>query len=1016
MSQKNIIFKGKKITYSTEGQLKTKLKLTGEQTSQLLKDYSTGKTRRYYANKKGDTGFYDLKDKPLFIQKFGRKKITNKEFIGEKKSSTRSTFSTFKKYPKSQKVKLTIKIFASLRFSPPNYEKRDFDVEINERTENLTNAFFKDLVRDFYVPLDDDDIIIDNVEAISEFSNQNIPITAMALGQRNPLNIGQIFNEVIPNKDGNCVFDYMNKIYPRASKKKISKLKTTEDLYNYAVENNIKMVAYDINGNVIKSYYPETKSKKKNLIYVAFNNHLYPLKNQVLNKVKKPVNYETHFLYAPQNINNDIIDPLEEKLIQFLEEGILPNWIGFFSKKVSSFFVDDINYVYNTDYPVCEMVLSRLGLKDYLKPSTKIRQLGDIIEKLYLKKNINSFMPNSHQFKRGGFNYQNDFEIDDVGNFIGLDKNLHYPYALSKLPYLIKCNYMTAKRKTKNIEKIIPHYLYNIVLEESNILTMNNNIYSGEQLIYYQKQGINFIIKEEIETEKTENYFKTMIEDLFEKFDKHIVKEIMVCVIGKMERNRQLYSKSKFKKICSKEEADTFSGYKREIKIQNKKWWVKDSDKLYICSTEEPAFELKCRMPIAIQIKDYSRVIIYEMCKELGLKQSDILGVKTDCIYIHKRYYKHFEKYLGKGLGDWKTQEYNDAGLNSKNKLVIEKKINVKPENKFYNYLSNAYAGGGKTYTIIHNVIPKMPSDDYIVLSPSWSSLTEYLLGGYNCDVIHTYTIQNRLPKEKYIIIDEVGMLDKTMMELLLKCSLVHKTIIAFGDFKQLLPVKDNGENSSNLWLNYMFSVIDTEWVNYRNGFSKEYYDSLIYGKKDYVKEQVKKHSTKKFWNAEVIIAHTNATRNIYNKMMCEREGIKNLYDVGAKIMCKTNDLKKLRIYNNYNFVVREYVQGDRRSKDKVTLEHEMIGQVNIDREDIEKYFEYSYARTIYNLQGSTIGSYYFAEEDLDWIDGRMGYTIISRLKGQATRRTNKQVALNKYLKHAEWDKKERFYKSVEKN
>ena len=57
MSQKNIIFKGKKITYSTEGQLKTKLKLTGEQTSQLLKDYSTGKTRRYYANKKGDTDF-----------------------------------------------------------------------------------------------------------------------------------------------------------------------------------------------------------------------------------------------------------------------------------------------------------------------------------------------------------------------------------------------------------------------------------------------------------------------------------------------------------------------------------------------------------------------------------------------------------------------------------------------------------------------------------------------------------------------------------------------------------------------------------------------------------------------------------------------------------------------------------------------------------------------------------------------------------------------------------------------
>ena len=46
------------------------------------------------------------------------------------------------------------------------------------------------------------------------------------------------------------------------------------------------MIAFDINGNVIKSNYPTKKNKLKNMIYVAYNNHLYPLKNQYLKKKK----------------------------------------------------------------------------------------------------------------------------------------------------------------------------------------------------------------------------------------------------------------------------------------------------------------------------------------------------------------------------------------------------------------------------------------------------------------------------------------------------------------------------------------------------------------------------------------------------------------------------------------------------------------------------------------------------------------------------------------------------------
>jgi hypothetical protein len=359
MSQKNIKFRGKTITYTSEGQLKKRLNLTQAQTKGLLKDYEKGNFQRYY-NKAGDIGRYDLREKPLFFQEFGRKRITNKQLLGEEKIPQ---FKVFKKFPVNVKAKLTINLIVGLRFSN-DFEERDFSVEVNEKSENLTTAFFKDLTREYYFPLDDNDIQIKKVDIISVFSGQKLTLTDMELRLSNPLCIGELYNEVIPNKNGNCVYDYIHKIFPRLSKKKKMNLKTTNDLYQYAIDNQLKMVAYDILGNVIKAHYPETKAKKKNLIFIAFNNHLYPLKNQVLNKVKKPENYETHFIKEFEGKDSDILflDPLEEKLVSFLEEGILPNWVSIHKSKVSSFFVGNIKYIYNPDYEVCKMVLSKLGL------------------------------------------------------------------------------------------------------------------------------------------------------------------------------------------------------------------------------------------------------------------------------------------------------------------------------------------------------------------------------------------------------------------------------------------------------------------------------------------------------------------------------------------------------------------------------------------------------------------------------------------------------------------------------
>ena len=53
---------------------------------------------------------------------------------------------------------------------------------------------------------------------------------------------------------------------------------------------------------------------------------------------------------------------------------------------------------------------------------------------------------------------------------------------------------------------------------------------------------------------------------------------------------------------------------------------------------------------------------------------------------------------------------------------------------------------------------------------------------------------------------------------------------------------------------------------------------------------------------------------------------------------------------------------------------------ITISYTEYEQNFDVAYALTIYSLQGSFVYKYHFAFEDYAYIDGRMAYTIISRI------------------------------------
>ena len=77
----------------------------------------------------------------------------------------------------------------------------------------------------------------------------------------------------------------------------------------------------------------------------------------------------------------------------------------------------------------------------------------------------------------------------------------------------------------------------------------------------------------------------------------------------------------------------------------------------------------------------------------------------------------------------------------------------------------------------------------------------------------------------------------------------------------------------------------------------------------DYRKE-VEKYSTD-IDKADFVLVYRSSgvngelsTRDKYNKIICDKKGIKNLFDKDAMIICNTNNLRDKDIYNNYVFRV----------------------------------------------------------------------------------------------------------------
>lgn len=960
LEQKNkhlITYKGKNYIYSNQEELEKKIKLTGEQIAKI-------NNVKYIINK--DTGKIDkfaLKGKPLILKEFGIKNITNAKLLSNSVSLKRKIGNKinnitiqddFINY--GNKINIIVELTQTDTYPSTENEWKhktifEYDGIINSRIE------FEDYLRIKAEGFRHPNAYAHKVDGyiIYNKTGTEFKLTDMGLKDDKPLKIS-IFNDDIEliEDNTNCVKTLLKKKYKKISAKTIDALGddngvSTTQIKNFCKTYNIKMIAYDINKNIIDSFQPEKINKSYSaLIYLAYNNHIYELENDYLTKSKpKPI------------LNYEYVEELHKKFISFLRSRILPENIKLNGSDFTSFTVKNTLYHNNKDFDTVKEILDKLGLSDKFMPDLTLTNISDIIERLYIKTGINSIFPYFTN-NSGGYNYYNDKIDDDDLRLTTIDQNKHYAYILKQLKYLLKCDIKTSKHIIKPKE-ILNDWIYIAQPKISNILMPSLDYYTGEHLIYCASEKVPFDVLEGLECERIDiNYFSEMIDDLYNKLDEKTFKNIIVCMIGRFD-NKELgaHKYTKFIKIANNDERE---------RTPNTEYVKLTEEFSLMFNVYDLPNKFYSRKPIKMQIIEGSRKEVYEKMKELNLNENDnIKQIKTDAItYISTKKIND-----DKNLGGWKIQK--DTLYFKEDKGYINNDITFEIEgiNK-NNELYEDYAGSGKTHYIINNLLPKL--DDFICLSPSHSSLRSYRQNKINSQVIQYYTLNNKIPTENNIIVDEIGMCGGLAMDMLLKCALLGKNIYSFGDFKQLEPVNGKACNGSIfnklMYGDKLFSL----GTNYRNDFTTEYYDYLLNTKQiTKLYKEIDKYNTKNYYEAEIIICFTNEKRQLYNKNMLEYNKLK-WGDINTRICCKTNDLRDLNIYNNFYYTITG-------KEDNKIIIDDGIEQKRITEEQLNKYFEGGYCRTLYNIQGEACNTFFYPQDEYKFLDNRALYTLISRLK-----------------------------------
>ena len=843
---------------------------------------------------------------------------------------------------------------------------------------------------------------------------------------------------------GRCVFDYIKYRYGNLKGLKLAcndedliKIFDDDDVLingvntyqlNYFCEKfNIPLYAYDEDYNLFHHYYPlKVNHNYPSMMFKIINNHFYPIPEK---KRRKLINNKIG-LSVYSNLYNDKNDDKENnediniiilkekenilsKLGEIMKENNKIPLLKMYDNKISSFKINDNNYIFKDDEDEkIKKIISNMGL-DYTGQT-----MGEIIS-IIIKDKIKTSSPNINVYnqllkakKNRAFNGLIK-EFNEKDNLIAYDINKCYSSILyNPIEEWILLD-IDNDWEDYNYEDEIKLGFYFIETDD-NLLFKGNNIYSSSIVKKAIEENIKFRIIKALYANKTQskNLFVDIIDDILKITDnnKDLYKLMINYISGMMGKHKRIYTKAHINNSLE-HIFTTINNYKKQD--NNIKSFIDIIDKdyyLYGFNKEKKLNDIN--IPIYIQILDQSNIKLYDMIKKVD---GELMGRKVDCAII-KNPKNKLE--VGEKWGDYRISSIptinNDDILNNINYIDEKdfKLYNIIDSDDYQRVLNicltyggclmTGDAGTGKSY-VINKITEILGKEKVVKITPTNKSALN--IRGQTIHRFLKLDKDGKIPRKTIekiknmnldlIIIDEISMINKELWKVILL--LKEETKIKFlliGDEKQLPPIEDDG-----IERDYFNSSIVKYLSNYNkiNLEVKKRYDEKL----SKILEDVENINIKDFKSkieTKFNICYFNKTRKRINAYWNNKEKKNNsilikadeedeitqdiyLYP-GLPLISRKTLLDGDLIINNEKFILENYdneylyLLSDRPDENGEVIKHRIDIKIN----DLQKNFCLNYCSTTHKSQGETITENYTIY-DFNFMSKKCKYTALSRAK-----------------------------------
>lgn len=784
----------------------------------------------------------------------------------------------------------------------------------------------------------------------------------------------------------NCLVNFIEnhlKYHKKDILKKLGSEPTLGQFQEIIKEYNLKCVLWNISGKIL--FYNNMSGENTNnkpIYAIINNNHIYSLKISRHGSGLK--NLIEHNIAHLNQVTYDNVIEWNDKLAEILDGRDMPKIIN-----MNEFQHDGTRYIYNDhEKIILKRAFNVLGLESdsSVTASTFMRKIITVIKS---EQKINSFFP--FDYKNSGFYYRNkniddDFLQKNKKNIIGIDMNKAYSSSLYNLNYLIYVHYAfnTPHKVTEeiNIKDIVDHYLYIYSCSRPNMMMSDKRgVITGRLLKYIIKNDIvkkeNYKILEYIEAQTVDNYYKDILKKAYEKYDKDLYtffKHAFNIHIGKFQTTNDIKGTTKKNLRILTTEALKHESIMSD-EINNK----------YSIAYDEEAYNFKYNgfnnLPISYQIIEECKIKIYEKIYDLGIKLEDLIQVKVDAIvFLNKdnKYKINKDYYSKKGfLNTWSIE--NDINFINRSSIAKDSDITFFKNdthdifNESQVKIFNQYAGGGKSYNIINNLIPKL-DNNYIVMACMHSTLKQYRELGLKCNTIDHYIKSKcRNIEEDNIIIDEHGLLKPHHIDFLIKLKSQEKNIYMYGDNQQLQPPMSTFGGVKTHFLK-SFGKYDDSWTNHRNKFTGKQYERFIKGNVDQNEINLLLNMYMvDFDDAENYICYRNSTLEEMRKKYLNK--INKRFDIDEI----SDGLKIVSITKEYNIGM---TYTTRNNNGKIDIIDDEGNIKSYCKSIILNNFRLNNVMNLYQAQGQTLNNIYYDQTDKYFLTSIPGalYTLLSRV------------------------------------